>query len=287
MKKIQILLLIPIIGVIGFSFLDEETQLTKYHADDLDKINTLAYSANPPTQKTGAPGESDCTGCHSGTAQPAAGNVTYNFSGTNQEYTPGQSYTIELSGSGVKNGFQMTILDGSNNAAGTFTSGNQSSTASAAGRNYIHQSASSGITDWSFTWNAPATDMGDLTVYYSYNRSNNNGGSGSDVIYLGQETISSSSTAGFTYHEKLNQAFEAIPNLANQQINISYQIFEHASIQLFISDINGKLIMQEKIGNQNPGTYEEIIDFSRIPETGIYLVSIFVNNEVLTKKVML
>lgn len=283
----KLLLLVPVIGIIGFSYYGEETQLTKYHADEIDGLDIANYSANPPTQKTGAPGENNCTQCHAGSTQPAAGTVTYTFSGANNEYAPGQSYTIDLSAGGVKNGFQMTILDASDNAAGTFTAGTNTATATAGGREYIHHTASSGVTDFSFTWNAPATDMGDLTVYYAYNRSNNNGASSSDVIYLGQETISISSSASITKHEQLDQAFKVIPDMTSQQINVTYQTLEHASIELFVSDITGKLLMKQSVGNQNPGIYNETIELDRIPNSGIYLVSIFINNQVLTRKIMI
>lgn len=283
----KLLLLIPVLGIIGFSYYDKEGHLTKYHADDLDGFDINNYSANPPTAKTGAPGENNCTQCHSGTTQPAAGTVTYSFSGSGNEYAPGQSYTIDLSAGGVKNGFQMTVLDASNNAAGTFTAGTNSSTSSVGGKEYIYHSASSGVTDWSFTWNAPATDMGNLTVYYAYNRSDNGGTSASDVIYLGQETISISASASITQHEKLDASFEVIPNVDAQQLMVNYETLEHSHVELFVLDVTGKQLFKKSIGSQNPGLHNETIEYGVMPQRGIYFISIFINNEVLTRKIMI
>ena len=54
----KLLLLIPVIGFIGLSFFDKESNITSFHNDGIETVN---YAANPPTEKTGAPGEGNCT----------------------------------------------------------------------------------------------------------------------------------------------------------------------------------------------------------------------------------
>ncbi|MEO9534375.1 MAG: choice-of-anchor V domain-containing protein [Crocinitomicaceae bacterium] len=278
----KLLLLIPIAGVLSFSYFDKEGTMSTYHNDGIDK---LQYSANPPTQKTGAPGEGNCTDCHSGSTQSAAGTVNFTFSGTGLQYVPGQTYTMDVVGNGVKNGFQLTVLDASDNAAGTFTAGTNSATTTAGGREYIYHTASSGISSWSFDWNAPATDMGNLTVYYSYNRSNDNGATSADVIYLGQEMLTVDPGASITAHQKLDQAFEAyIDN--SRQLNIKYQTLDYSKVQLNIIDMAGKLVYREDFGNKNPGAQTAQIDVSQINQSGIYFVSLLIDNEVVNRKVM-
>lgn len=234
----KLLFLIPIAGVLSFSYFDKEGTMSTYHNDGIDE---LQYSANPPTQKTGAPGESNCTDCHTGSTQSSAGTVTFDFSDTGLQYVPGQTYTMDLAGAGIKNGFQLTVLDASDNAAGTFTAGTNSATTTAGGREYIHHTTSSGVSAWQFDWNAPATDMGNLTVYFAYNRSNDNGATSSDVIYLGQEMLTVNASASITNHQKLDQAYEVFVNESGQ-LNLKYQTLDYAKVMLNVMDMSGKLV---------------------------------------------
>jgi hypothetical protein len=279
----KLLFLIPIAGILSFSYFDKEGTMSTYHNDGIDG---MLNSANPPTQKTGAPGEGNCTDCHTGTTQSSSGTVTFDFSGTGLQYAPGQTYSMDLTGAGVKNGFQLTVLDASDNAAGTFTAGTNSTTVASGGKEYIHHTASAGISAWTFDWNAPATDMGNLTVYYAYNRSNDNGSTANDVIYLGQEMLTIDASASITSHQKLDQAFEAYVNTNTQQLNLKYQTIDHSSVILNVMDLSGKLVYREDFGKKNPGAQTEQIDLSSINQTGIYFVSLLINNEVVNRKVM-
>ena len=284
MKK-KILFLIPIAGFLGFSYFDKEGSISTYHNDG---IEGLMSSVNPPTGKTGAPGDGDCTGCHFGATQSAAGTITYAFSGANDEYTPGQSYSIDLSiAAGAKNGFQLTVLDASDNAAGTFNAGTNSAAVSAGGRQYIHQTAASGVTDWSFTWNAPSTNMGPLTVYYAFNASDDGGSTANDVIYLGQETIDPVDNASISKHDKLDKAYKVIVNGNASQMTLQYKTVDYSDVTLNVIDMSGKLVYREFLGAKSPGNQTDIIDISQFKHTGIYFVSLLIDNDVINRKVML
>ena len=283
MKKL--LLILPIAGLVGYSFYNKDAHLEKYHNDGIENVE---FSSNPPLSKTGAPGESNCTDCHSGTTQSAAGTITYNFSGANDEYLPGQSYTIDLSiASGAKNGFQMTILDANNDAAGTFTAGTNTSTASAMSRNYIRHSASSGITSWSFTWNAPATDMGDLTVYYAFNETNNSGTNSGDQIYLGQESISINPSASMTEYDQLKSGYKVYVDEVAQQLKLQYSTLEPSDVVLNVIDLNGKLLLRKELGTKSAGEYNENIDLTEMYQSGVYFVSLLINNYAINQKIVL
>ncbi len=284
MKK-TLLLIVPVIGLIGFSFFDKEANLIKFHNDGIETVN---FSANPPAEKTGAPGEGNCTQCHSGATQSAAGNVDYTFSGTADEYLPGQSYTITLDVPMTpKNGFEMTILDGSDNAAGTFTAGTNSATTTANSREYIRHSSSSGVTGWSFTWNAPATDMGDLTVYYAYNETNDDGSTSGDIVYLGQETISISGGVGLTKHELLDSDYNVVFNQMTKDMTVTYKPIDNSVVVLNIQDLSGRLVKTYDFGQKGPSNQKEIINLSHLNQSGVYIVSIFIGNQVLNRKVYL
>lgn len=127
----------------------------------------LAYSQfqavdpnNPPTGRTGAPTENTCqaSDCHKGGS--FTGNV--DISGLPDTIIAGTKYTVTLTqtSNAVRGGFEMTVLDGLNKKAGTFTVGQGSSKASALGREYIRQATprdlANGSVSWTFNWTAPA-----------------------------------------------------------------------------------------------------------------------------------
>ncbi len=289
MKNLHTALLVLISSVIVLgclSFFNATGTISTYH--EVDDVDQLLFSANPPVARTGAPGEGNCTACHAGSTQSAVGVVDYTFSEPSNIYYPDSTYSITLSvPSGVKNGFEMTILDGSDNAAGTFTAGTGSSTASSGGRNYIRHSVSTGITSWSFDWTAPDSDLGNLTVYYSFIKANNNGQNSGDEIYLGQESIFVAGDAGFTEHQQLQEAFQVYADANLKLININYQTIQSSRVQLNLIDISGKLIYREDFGQKGPGKYSEKFDYGPIPKTGVYFVSLLINNYAVNQKIFL
>ncbi len=162
--------------------------LTGFHA--------LTNSSTPPAGNTGAPGDANCTGCHTGSVVTSGANwnnigLTSNIPATG--YVPGQTYTITLSHtqSGItKFGFQTTILNGSSLMAGsiTVTDAANTSTQTSGSRTYINHTsagtAGSGSISWSFNWTAPSTGAGTITFYTAINATNSSASSAGDIIYL-------------------------------------------------------------------------------------------------------
>ena len=71
----------------------------------------LAFSANPPNARTGAPGEGLCTDCHS----PGSQSGSVFISGVPATILPGETYSVSVtsvttSGSN-KAGFQVVVLN--------------------------------------------------------------------------------------------------------------------------------------------------------------------------------
>jgi hypothetical protein len=156
---------------------------------------TSAFSSGPPPAVTGAPGESDCQGCHF--AEPRTGQFAILNAPAN--YTPGQTYTLQVRHTTNDTtrrrwGFQLTAL-ANNQAAGTFAniSGN-TQTQTANGRNYIQQTLlgsfqnQANIATWSFNWTAPTSNVGPITFYAAGNQANNNGNENGDQIYTTSAT---------------------------------------------------------------------------------------------------
>jgi hypothetical protein len=164
-----------------------------------------AFSAGPPAGVTGAPGEQTCVICHSSFAlNSGTGTVTIN---TPSSYQPGQTYQISVQDqttdqSRKRWGFELTVLDGSNNGAGTFDKTDITNVLTNDGpgfnRNYIEHNSSgtfegqTGGATWQFNWVAPKTDVGPVTFYVATNMANGDHNLTGDFIFTQTKTIPSS-----------------------------------------------------------------------------------------------
>ncbi|MDX5321310.1 MAG: PKD domain-containing protein [Bacteroidota bacterium] len=164
-------------------------------------------SNNPPSAMTNAPNESNCTSCHSGSLNPTPANLanlTLTGAFTGGGYLPDSTYTLTLSyaQSGInKFGFEITALRTDNDApAGTFTAGTGSLKATqsvnGATREYLKQSSAgtsgSGSRSWTFTWQAPSTNVDTITFYAVVNAANGNNNTSGDQIYAKEFKIAPS-----------------------------------------------------------------------------------------------
>jgi hypothetical protein len=171
-------------------------------------LTSLTYSSGAPSSNTNAPGESNCTSCHSGSLQTSGANYNnISFSGnfTGGGYIPDSTYTITLSYSQSgrsKFGFQLTCLTSNNTMAGTLSSTSSAtsvSTGSVSGgtRSYMNHTSSgnsgSGSISWTFQWKAPSTNVDSVTFYSIVNSSNNGGSTASDIIIAREFKIGPSS----------------------------------------------------------------------------------------------
>lgn len=257
-------------------------KVTLYH-----HTQRALYTANPPGAKTGAPGEGSCTSCHGGTAQSGSGVVSIDFSGSGGEYMVGNSYTITISiASGTKNGFEMTILDGNNTKAGTFTSGTNYSLTTTSGRQYARQNAASGIVSWTVNWTAPDTDLGDLTLYYSFNKSNANGSASGDIIYLGQFNITSAAFNTVTEYERTDKNIRMY-YAPETGLSVDYDLEEASLTCLLVQDLSGRVVYRGDSEFRTTGTYHEQLQVEEQVVPGLYIVSLFVDNNAYNRKVFI
>ncbi|HEX8335079.1 MAG TPA: choice-of-anchor V domain-containing protein, partial [Pyrinomonadaceae bacterium] len=164
--------------------------------DNAANPHARAYSAGPPAGFTHAPGELDCSDCHTVPAQ-SGGTLAL---GVPDRYTPGQTYDITVTHASadptrLRWGFQMTALDAADQKAGAFApSDGHTRVINGEGpfpsREYVeHTSAGtfpgqqSGA-NWSFKWTAPAEDVGPVTFYLAGNQADGDGSSAGDNIYF-------------------------------------------------------------------------------------------------------
>lgn len=191
-----------------------------------------ANSAGPDPRHTGAPGDQNCTACHTGTALNStafAGKVEVTFPG-GLTYTPGQTQRLRVTvtdNTARRWGFQLTARlgsDESNGQAGTFNAINsnawvQCSSVPGEGRatpkspaqpcvnafplEFVQQTlqgaqtGTAGSASWEFEWIPPASDVGTIKIHVAGNATNGNssplgGGNGGDHVYTASYTLTPS-----------------------------------------------------------------------------------------------
>jgi hypothetical protein len=173
------------------------------------KYNKVSASAFGPTpSQTGAPGEANCTSCHTDfPVNSGMGSVT--ISNLPANYAPNQQINITVTTSqadAVVYGFELTAIDSLGRKAGTFTlpaqmpaqtqlvegivDGNQ--------RTYVEHTVEGilptafGSKSWTFTWRAPNPGVGTVRFYVAGNAANSDGGPGGDHIYTSTKSINDS-----------------------------------------------------------------------------------------------
>jgi hypothetical protein len=151
---------------------------------------SLTNSSAPLANKCYVPGGGGCgdQNCHNAPTNAGNGSITATFSGTNNEYVPGATYTISVTvtdASKQRFGFQATATDANNNMAGTFTLTNPTltSTQSAGGKTFVGHKSAGGNSTWSFDWTAPSSDVGPIKLYLAGNAANGNNNTSGDNIY--------------------------------------------------------------------------------------------------------
>lgn len=157
-----------------------------------------AFSSGPPAGYTGAPNEEPeaCAECH---VPLNAGSGQISITAP-QTYVPGQTYPIQVTHTNASDptrlrwGFQLTVLDSSDEKAGNLQSTDAfTQVLNNAGpnnqRQYIeHTSAGTfagqtGGATWTFNWTAPPIDAGPLLFYAAGNQANNDGNTSGDFVY--------------------------------------------------------------------------------------------------------
>jgi hypothetical protein len=182
-----------------------------------------AFSSVPPPGMANDPGASNCQSCHD-TFGLGSGDVTLSLADSVtmapfSAYAPGEVYQLGMeirSGESGRNrwGFQSVPLDGTNAMAGSLTAGPGTGVqAGAGGRSYVnHVNAPTGPAGagWTFTWTAPATDVGVVTFHACGNAANFDGRNDDDFIECVTFTVTPSVGPIDTDGDGLTDADEAM-----------------------------------------------------------------------------
>lgn len=244
--------------------------------------------------RTGAPGETNCTACHSGSVLDGSNeNILTVLSGTTPvtEYIPGSVYTVSLTmtSNPAKKGFQSTALDATDVMAGTFTAGTTTSISGTSKKYANHKSTSntSATPAWTWSWTAPATNVGDVTFYVAANKANNNNNDTGDQIYLSQHTISAPSGAGIEENVSTVSGLSLGIDALNSKLKMSFNSLISGEMTINLLDLNGRVVLNKEIGTSMIGKNEQTIQLPSDLKNGIYVVHLLVNNNTISGKIMI
>lgn len=281
MKKV----LLPI-SIIALTF-----GMLSFRTTHLSGFQAAPQDNNGPAGgKTGAPGEQNCTSCHSGTAQSGTNenllviNDDLGFGIT--QYTPGATYTVNLTmaSNPAKKGFQVTALNGANAMAGNFVAGSntqlKTATISGGQRKYAtHKSSSntSATQTWNWTWQAPATSEGAVTFYVATNKANNNNNDNGDVIYLSQYIFVNDDAS--VNETQVENKFEVGYGVEKEELVISFSTLSIVPTSLNLVDLQGKSVWSKKLENASVGQNKEFVAVPKHIPNGMYVVHFFLGNK--------
>lgn len=238
---------------------------------------------------TGSPGESTCRTCHSDAPlNDSKGSITITAPTLiNWNYTPGETYVINvtITRTGAKLfGFGFEALTSTNVDAGTLSAiGNDQtllvSKAKNGRTNVIHLTdggKTANTHTFSFNWTAPSSSVGTITFYATGNATNNNTNTRGDYVYATKQTLSN--TVQVIEQMTLNTNIRLYPNPSNDYIYIKNVSNVIENMNIYITDISGKVILTEK--NKISNSAINIAALSK----GSYMIRIEKNSGIVVKK---
>ncbi len=225
-----------------------------------------AYSSGPPNARTNAPGEGNCTGCHSSfPLNSGTGSLT--VSGLSGSYEAGHTYelTINLDDPVASRwGFEITIIgdDGLNiGTLGNLNGHTQISTTPS--RVYMKQTSAgtqngtTGGVTWPVRWTAPSEGSGDATIYMAGNAANGNFSTSGDRIYAASETWTEGSVSAAPLPVVAGAVLQSnFPNPFNPRTTIAYELVKSQSVRLSIYTLDGRLVKHLEDGLRAEGRHE-------------------------------
>jgi hypothetical protein len=260
-------------------------------------MGTMLVKEDGRAGSTGSPGEATCNTslCHSGNSVNSNnGSITIESPDLiDWQYIPGETYTISVTVAQTNRnlfGIGFEALTSTNNNAGILTPGDDTQLKNrfiqgVSRVNVVHVEnggASSDAHTFIFSWQAPATDIGNITFYAAGNAANNNGSASGDFIYTTNQVITPLSTVGVTDLSKIDVSLNVYPNPAADDLNFTYYLTEPALVRAEIFTISGesvRVLFEEK---QQPGETFQSVRINDL-SYGTYLLRLNIGNEQLSR----
>ncbi len=286
-KTLQTLSLVGISAVSLISFTKNNGTIGVYN--HFEALN----GAGAQFGKTGAPGEQNCTQCHSGIAITNSSAASMTFSGAANLYIPGSTYsmTVSLPSGSPKNGFEIVALRMSDDASiGTFslTDATNTQLKMGMGRTYVtHTSAGNSQSTWSFDWVAPATNEGNIKFYYAANLTNNNGTTSGDEIHLVELVIEADPSSAIVEQTEIVDIDNSLKIRTEGKIfTPSFDLENDKAVSVTVVSLSGKSVYSNSERLHKGSNTLNSIDLSNQAK-GIYIINFSFGNETISRKVNL
>ena len=194
---------------------------------------------------------------------------------TPDRFEPGEmvSFTVRVEQSGAQRfGFQATVRRASTfGVTGTIQLADGTEFSDALGDYITHSTAKQGdgSAEWTFQWQAPDSDVGDIIIYASGVAANANGTRFGDRVYTVNTTMPIQVSLE---DEAVPQQFavqQAYPNPFNQYTTVTYSIAHPEPVRLALYDALGRVVQSIDQGTLPAGTHEILVDTEDLP-TGTY-----------------
>ena len=198
---------------------------------------------------TGAPGEGDCSGCHSGNSPNSDpnGNISITIDSTNGFYIPGKTYPVKVSinyTGKTRFGFAFTSRQiGSSVHVGNFTSAPNSGVFNRF-EYMAHTRASIDANNqktWTFNWKAPDTISGDIQFYVAGVVANANNSETGDLVYTKSISLKKANSTGLNNISLPVIQLNIFPVPATSFVYIQ-NINKEAIEEIILHDIQGKVL---------------------------------------------
>jgi hypothetical protein len=232
---------------------------------------------------TGAPGESTCASCHGASLIVGGSESTLIFKDSVNSfitnYKPNHTYNLTFNLSLLNNkGFQIVALDANNKQAGTLNAGNTTMVTIQGGKQYLNHTDNFN-SSWSFKWKAPSSNLGDITFYVAAGNRR--------TIYKSSYKLAAfneSQTTDIKINEN-NFEFNAFYVAASQNLYLKYDADLKGDAFVNVLDLNGRSVAYKKLGPVNATSTKEI-ELPMAVQPGTYVVNMFVNNYMSSKRII-
>ena len=292
MKKTYLTIATVLSGLALFSFIERpQGSYENFNAERFHRLSSGGASAG----NAGAPGENNCTQCHSGTVQAGSGFNILEWGDGITEYTPGETYSMQLSmeDASAKNGFQILPLKASDNtAAGTIVVTDAARTQvipGAGGKQYLgHRLAGNSSSTWSFDWTAPSTDVGNVIFYIATNKTNANGQASGDLIRLSQHVFEGNAgSASLTAYQQIQNSLKIGMNPSTGSLDVFFEMQEQEPLYINLVNLQGQSVLSNSLGSSYPGENQKSVKLPEGLTAGLYIVNFFIGNKAYSEKIIL
>ena len=227
---------------------------------------------------TGAPGETSCTGCHGGQPNTGPGSLVMTLSDTTFYYSPGErfdaSVTVRQTGRDKFGFVALALKDINNTTVGAFTIDDvvRTRTFNDGPRKYVSHTPCGADAvppdslSWTFHWQAPESNVGEITLYLAGLASNHSHSlAGDDTYTLTVKLLPDTIVSGVQDIPRQNKLL-VWPNPAVDVIQFAWQDADkdHLVHNVEIWSLDGKLIKRTQSA-QNKLSIKEL-------QIGLYIL---------------